>query len=109
MHSTKFNSFVSFALLGAMIVFARPWLKTLLTEQGIASFAFHWLVHHHGADCTCKEVGLFSLLFVALKHIGQIKAVFISDLLSEWLKSILKTIGVSLLESLYLLSVIDLF
>lgn len=109
MHGTEFNSFVSFALLGTMLVFAGPWLKTLLTEQGIASFALHWLVDHHGANGTCKEVGLFSLLSVTLKHVGQIKAIFISYLLLEWLKSILEAVGVSLLESIDLLGVVDLF
>lgn len=107
-HGTEFDSLVSFALLGTMLVFAGPWLKALLTEQRITSFALHWLLHDHGANGTYKEVGLFSLLFVALKHMGQIKAVFISYFLLEWLKPILEAIGVPLLESIDLLRVVHL-
>ena len=107
-HGTEFDCLVSFALLGAMLVFAGPWLKALLTEQRITSFALHRLVHDHGANGTHKEIGLFSLLFVTLKHMGQIKAVFISYFLLEWLKPILEAVGVPLLESVDLLSVVHL-
>lgn len=107
-HGTEFNCLISFALLGTVLVFASPWLKALLTEHRVASFALHWLLYHHCANGTSKEICLFSLFFVTLKHVGQVKAILISYLLLEWLERILEAIWVPLLESIDFLSVVYL-
>ena len=69
MHSSKGDSFISFAFFWAMLVLGSPWIKAFSAEERIAALALDGLMDNHGANGTGKVVGLLTSFFVRLDHI----------------------------------------
>lgn len=79
MHSSKCDSFISFAFFWAVLVLGSPWIKTLSAEKRITTFTLNWLEDNHGTNGTSKVVSLLTSFFITLDHVSQVESIFISN------------------------------
>jgi len=73
MDLSPFNRIVSLAFLWAWIILFFPWFDAFCAKHRLTPTALNRASHNHGTNRTYKEVSSFSLLFVFLNQIGDIK------------------------------------